>query len=1221
VYLKRLELLGFKSFPDKTVVKLIPGVTSVVGPNGCGKTNILDAIRWVLGEQKVSLLRGAKMEEIIFNGTHDVKPLGMAEVTLVIQNNKGVLPTEYSEVQVTRRLFRSGESEYLLNKVPCRLKDIIDLFMDTGVGAHIYSVIQQDMIDAILSDRTDDRRFLFEEASGISKYKSRKKAAIRKLEATDADLVRLNDIVSEVNTQVNSLNRQMRKARRYKEFSDELKGWELFLSKNAIDELSHEYRELSNQREMLADNKVKSETDIDIISASQETERKKLIDLEKQLAEISNDIFRKSEEAHTVEREISVLNERRDNARQLREKNVLDIEAYAIRKENLLEQIGQHQREMTSIDEALSRLENEIKEKEEALTAVDEKILEARREREKINQKLMALEGRLSAGQSDDNNLREQENEIGSGMSTLDERIGELNLEHESLLGKKTDCEIKLAELENKINETKSKKSTLENDLSALDEQYDEISGKIYELSSSLEAAQARNHLLKQMVAQFEGYGSGVVSAMESRERWPGLIGTVADNLTPQSGHEQPIEAALGERAGFMICRERATADEIIDYLKGEVKGKAGLVILECAGPDPLSIRPQITDEGFIGWADDFVSVSDELQTLASLLLATVAIVKPESVNDILDQLPSYYSAVTTDGRMFRGRAIISGGSREGLSLLGRKEKVAEQEKTIAELNSKAEELRKQKNNITTSIGASQAEHKSMISELDNLKDDLESIEKELTANDFGRQSTRKEIERLEKERGELLIKLDALRTRQYSLNLNHEELAKEKETIVNSLNEQGALIENLENDSENIEKLVSSLQIKRVELKSKFQQLESQIRHTRELINEIDTNTTRKSEENRQADSEIEGSAEKNIFLERRLREIFDQRDAVSENQKKIQEMHDSTRESLDAREKEIKQLRQSREEINSKLHTAEIRNTEIEAETRNIRKKIRDEYDVNLEDIAVAAPNPEIPLEKRPERMLHLRERMKDFGAVNLLALEEYRVTKERQEFLTSQMNDLMSAKATLQSTIIKINQTARRLFMETFAKVRSNFQEVFAELFTGGESDIRLLDENDPLESPIEIIARPRGKRLLSITQMSGGERALTAISLLFAIYLVKPSPFCILDEIDAPLDDANIHRFLKIIKTFSDQTQFIIITHNKITMEAADILYGITMEQPGVSRVVSVRFNEPGAEKLINTSISDIEPIAPAKIPEAIKERITPQVNIKPADGKE
>jgi len=1221
VYLKRLELLGFKSFPDKTVVKLTPGVTSIVGPNGCGKTNILDAIRWVLGEQKVSLLRGSKMEEIIFNGTREVKPLGMAEVTLVIQNNKGVLPTEYSEVQVTRRLFRSGESEYLINKIPCRLKDIIDLFMDTGVGAHIYSVIQQDMIEAILSDRTDDRRFLFEEASGISKYKNRKKAALRKLEATDADLIRLKDIVAEVNTQVNSLNRQMNKAQRYKKFSDELKGWERFLGKTSIDSLNREHRELSSERETLSDNKIKSETDIDLISAEQEAERKKLTDIEKQLSEISNDIYEKSEEAHATEKEISVLHERSENVQQLREKNIIDIDAYNKRKKVLLEQIDQGEKETIDCANDLTRLEEEYAEKEKILLSIDENLLAARQEREKFNQKLMALEGQLSAGKSDDHNLKEQESEINSGLMNLNEQLETLGIENNNLEEKQAECKNRLSILEEKINDSESKKTAIENEIVSLDRRHEEIAGKVYELASSLEAAQARNHLLKEMVAHFEGYGGGVVTAMENREMWPGLIGTVADNLTPQPGFEEPIEAALGETAGFMVCRDRATAERIIEFLKREAKGKASLLIMEHADPNLLPARPQIEDDGFIGWADSYISVSGELTGLASLLLSTVAIVRPEKIGDILDKLPPYFSAVTTDGKFFRGKAIISGGSQVGLSLLGRKEKIVEQDRIIGELTLQIEELKGNKNETTALIGSRQAELKELISELDELRNNSDLTEKEFTSHSFERQAAQKEISRIENERRELSTRLESLRNRQYSLNLNHDQLAKEKNSIVESLGEHNKKFEELENESEKLETLLANLQISRVELKSKRQQLESQIRHTEELINEIDINTTQKSEDIERADQEIKDIEENNILLENELKKKFDSRDVIIENQSEIQKSHDDIQDGLDRREDEIKSLRQSREDINTRLHATEIRIAEIESETRNIKQKIRDEYDIDPDEITAQPPNIEIAVEERSARMLKLKERMKDFGAVNLLALEEYKTAKERQEFMTSQINDLLNAKATLQSTIIKINQTAKRLFLETFDKVRSNFQEVFAELFTGGDANIRLLNEDDPLESPIEIIARPRGKKLLSITQMSGGERALTAISLLFAIYLVKPSPFCILDEIDAPLDDVNIHRFLKIIKTFSDQTQFIIITHNKISMEAADILYGITMEQPGVSRVVSVRFNESGSEKIINTSIGDIEPRHDTEIPTAVKDRITPTVNIKSTDNTE
>ncbi len=406
MYLKRLELLGFKSFPEKTVIKLTPGVTAVVGPNGCGKSNILDAIRWVLGEQRVSLLRGTKMEEIIFNGTRDLKPLGMAEITLVIQNNRGILPTEYGEVQITRRLFRSGESEYLLNKVPCRLKDITELLMDTGIGAHIYSMIQQDMVDAILSDRTDDRRFLFEEAAGISKYKSRKKAALRKLESTEQDLLRLQDIVSEVTTQVNSLRRQMKKAERYQELSTELRGWELYINRTAVDNLKNERRELQTSRDTLLDAKTKFDTEIDKLSSIQEEDRNKLIDLDRSLTEISNGIYEKTEAAHRIETEISLTQEKKENAKRLLEKNLLDLDAFAKRKELLEEQIGGLDEELRKFEGLLEGSQGEINASETVLAEIDEKVLAARKEHERLNRRLLELEGLLSAGKSDDTRIQ-----------------------------------------------------------------------------------------------------------------------------------------------------------------------------------------------------------------------------------------------------------------------------------------------------------------------------------------------------------------------------------------------------------------------------------------------------------------------------------------------------------------------------------------------------------------------------------------------------------------------------------------------------------------------------------------------------------------------------------------------------------------------------------------------------------------------------------------------
>jgi len=1222
VYLKRLELLGFKSFPEKTVIKLTGGVTGIVGPNGCGKSNVLDAMRWVLGEQKVSLLRGSKMEEIIFNGTRELKPLGMAEVTLVMQNTKGRLPTEYSEVQITRRLFRSGESEYLLNKVPCRLKDITDLLMDTGVGAHVYSMIQQDMVDAILSDRTDDRRFLFEEAAGISKYKNRKKAALRKLESTEQDLLRLQDIVSEVTTQTNSLKRQVRKAERYQELSEEHKKWELYLSKQAINSLNKERTAKISERDRLQDEKTAHDTRIDSLSAEQEEERKRLTDLDRELSNISNEIYEKSEAAHSIEKEIGVLAEKKEYAAVLRDKNDREINALTERRAILLGEVDEVKAALTSANSELEEFEAKVSAAQAEADAADEKLLEARRRREGLKNRSSSVESSISAGKTDDSNIKEQEEEARIRLEEISGQREMLNVRRKNLQTTFDSTKEEVARIDEQLSQLRSNQNTIEEELKTTSEQIEQVSDNIYELNASFEAAEARRKLLAQMVAHYEGFGSGTIAALNNKEEWPSLIGTVADQITPNEGFEDAIESALGETAGYMVCRDRQTANVIIDYLKREKKGRAGIVILNEAGNISELPRPSLSGGGFLAWADQCVKVNSEAEPIISLLLASIAIIKPGHNDEILPQLPPYFSAVTTEGEYLHSRAVLSGGSSSEISLLGRKNKIIEQDRAIDRTREKLESYKKEKASLTSVLGQKQAALESLREDLSSCIELHEEVTRKLTSSEYELQSLDREFERLENESFKLNQKLEVLKSRQYDLNLNYDRLIKSKEELASELAVYDGQIETFEEEAEEAGKRLSQLQIARVEKKSQQQQLESRIRHINELLTDIDRNSTAKSEEIVNAEEEARRASEKIVVLEKELKLTFDARAVLSDKVTAMREDRDQIQQSLDLREKEIKQSRQAREERGSGLHSIEIRTTEIEGEIRNIKSRIREEFEIDLDEIETALPDASIPEDQRRDRMHQIKDLLKNLGAVNLLALEEYKTTSERQEFLSTQLNDLLEAKGTLQSTISKINSTARKLFLETFDQVRENFKKVFEELFTGGESDIQLTNPDDPLESPIEIIARPRGKKLLSITQMSGGERALTAISLLFAIYLAKPSPFCILDEIDAPLDDTNITRFLRMIRVFSDQTQFIIITHNKLTMEAADVLYGVTMEKPGVSKVVSVRFSEDEDGTIVDTAI-DAEADIPVdvRLPEKVAERINPQyVHSEATDGE-
>ena len=1182
MYLRTLDIIGFKSFANKTVVRFANGVTAIVGPNGCGKTNILDALRWVLGEQRPTMLRGGKMEEVIFNGTRDLKPLGMSEVTLTVINDRGVLPTEYHEVQITRRLFRSGESEYLMNKVPCRLRDIQDLFADTGMGAHSYSVIQQDMIDSVISDKAEERRFLFEEAAGITKYKQRKKAALRKLEQTENDFLRLKDIYAEVKTQVNSLYRQQKKAERYQKILDEVNAWELYLSSSRIRTLDQEKRQHRAEYDSLADQKLQRTAELDQITLQLETDRKEQLDVEHRLNELAGQVYTLSEEAHTKEREISVLREKRSAASLLIERNKADIAALDTRSSSMNEQLISSAKELAELQQAYDAVTAELAEAEHAQTDADQQLVTARSSREDENRNLIEIESRLSSGKTEEHNLKEQESELSHQIEAVERQIAEASPRQQELLSSYEKQQQEVAALHGRKSEIEQRQTALTLEIERLIEQSEELALEISNAQASIEACEARKHLLTEMMVHYEGHESGLVAAMNLRGRWPGIVGTVAEKLVPVEGLELALEAALGNLAGFMICRDRSTAEDIIAYLKSDNKGRVGILVPDSGIFAPAIKRPEIPSENFVGWLEAFVSTESELRPLVEAVLSRVAVFKAgTNPSDIIERLPYGFSAVSTDGILY-GKNQIVGGSDDRFPLFRRKEKVEEQEKLIHEHTRLLETTREKRAQTTARIAAARAESATRVSALEALADELEITQKSAAEIDFQRRTLASEFERWERERTQARNKLESIRGRQYTLGLDFDQLAGLKEQLVSQMNQQAGRLGEYERMVADSLDRSAKMQVRVVESRSRFQQTESRIGHLNDIKRELDQSILTKTQEIERATSDIALADERSQTLELDLKETFERREELQRSQETLRGSQAEMIDKLSAKEQQVKAIRDSRDSVNERMHDLEIKLNTIDSETRTISAKILEEHGLDIATVEIPRPDENLTDEAAREYLHQQKEQLRKFGAVNLLALEEYRTASEREKFLAEQLNDLTTARTDLQQMIQKINQTARELFMETFEKARGNFKSLFQELFNGGEADITLEDPNDPLESNIDIIARPRGKKLLSITMMSGGERALTAISLLFALYLVKPSPFCILDEIDAPLDDANCHRFLKIIRKFSNQTQFITITHNKITMEAADNLYGVTMEQPGVSKLVSVKFSETSDE---------------------------------------
>lgn len=1218
MYLKQLDIVGFKSFANKTSVKFATGVTAVVGPNGCGKTNILDALRWVLGEQRPTRLRGGKMEEVIFNGTRDLKPLGMAEASLTVINDRGVLPTEYNEVQITRRLFRSGESEYLLNKVPCRLKDITDLFVDTGMGAHSYSVIQQDMVDSVISDKAEERRFLFEEAAGITKYKQRKNAALRKLETTDQDLLRLKDIYAEVKTRSTSLYRQHKKAERYQLLADEMKAWEIYLAATRVRSSETERRQLQGQRESLSDQKLVREASLDALSAQLESGRVRQLDNEQKLSASAAEVYRLSEQAHTLEKEISVLTEKKASAALLIDKNRQEVLAIDQRHAGITEQAATAEQEIAVLRAELERVTSELRQAEATQAEADRRLQQARTSREERNIRLIELESRLFSGRTEEQSLREQETELLAVIQSCATAVEASRQKQSTLTGELNGRQDALQKLVARREELEQYLAATSARIESLVDRGEELSLDISNLSAAIEACQARRHLLEEMMMHYEGYESGTVAVLEKKDQWPGFDGTVAERFVPVEGMEAALEASLGEVSKYVICRDRRSAEAIISYLRENKKGRIGIVVPDSGSFTPAVKRPDLSQLNVVGWLDAFVSTDDALRPLMEAVLArTVVFSAGTSPDKILEHLPYGFRAVSTDGILY-SKNVMTGGSDDSFPLFRRKEKILEQESQIAQLSSRLDAFRESKNQVTAELGAARAESSQTATTLETIGDEIESAQKELSETDFSLRSLVTEFERIQREQQATNQKLEKIRGRQYSLVLDATQLAEQKNDLVGSLSTESNHLEDAERNSSEATDRLSRLQVSEIEWRSKVQQSESRIGHLREISAELEKTRQTRIEESERAEQEIGLSTGRVAELEQVLKELFKTREQQTRQQETLRAEQNLLMNDTSEVETKAKQFRAERDQLSEEMHTLETRISVLQSEVASAVARMQDEHFVDITTVEIVNPNAELTDEQGRERLHQLKEQIRNFGAVNLLALEEYKEASDREKFLGEQLRDLTTAKDDLTATITQINNTARQMFIETLDKVRANFQKLFVELFNGGEADVRLENPDDPLESNIEIIARPRGKKLLSITMMSGGERALTAISLLFSLYLVKPSPFCILDEIDAPLDDANCRRFLKIIRSFSDQTQFITITHNKITMEAADNLYGVTMEQPGVSKLVGVRFG--GGTNGDGTETVQID-VAPTEddLPESIRERLLPDVKVAREDS--
>jgi len=1189
LFLTKLELHGFKSFVDATDVSFGNGITAIVGPNGCGKTNISDAIRWVMGEQSAKQLRGEAMDDVIFNGSARRKPIGMAEVTLTMLNDKGILPTEYTSVEIGRRVYRSGVSEYVLNKQVVRLKDIKDLFFDTGMGSHAYSVIERSMVDNLLSDTTGHRRFLFEEASGITKYKQRKKEALNKLDATQTDLVRVTDLLVEIEKEIGSLARQVAKARRYERLRGEIQDLDLRLSALKHEGLISREKELAEEHQAESVRRESAQTELNTRDAALQTIKIEQIAEERTLAAAQQALAERAAARASAQHEALVLKERGSGLeRRIAELNdeltraTERLTELAAREEDLRGQVASLEaaeiasRETLTAREAdLAALEGVLKETRAEAIGVKQLALDLFQAESKERAEVERARERLS-------NLAERREAAQAALALLAERL-------DRTASETADAQNEVTQNETALTAAKAHAAALE----ARGHELESEGARRAEAESALRAEVAavgsRLSTLEELKRAYEGVDEAVKSALaEHREK--GAVGLVADVLDVPAEWLDAASAALGPALSAVVFTHTKALTEAAEALVGKDKGRVAFLALD---------RAQAIAETYVrasgqryaeaaSWGGmtplaSVVRAKNGADALVPALLSGVFALDDEKEARRASELYPEFTWVSRRGTVFARGVVTAGRAQDAdRGLLRREHEIQALAGEHAALETRVADATAARTAWAGERDAWQTETRAHGGELARLREAW--------------QAGKARIEALERERAQAETERQARLDETVAVAHDEASVTDQLTTLEAALEEITGKSSAQSGEAQSIEQRLAGLEAEREALATQAQTARTEWHGATTRLSGLKEDlarcevsarelaqgrAVREGERvaalDRQAETEG-GRKTAESSLEGLLAKEAEARTTADEARKRTL----GKREIVQAEEESLRGLRHEANALAELVHTLEVQRLNARSELDRTLERLMVEYDVEL---TTYVPEPwdeekhgAWDMEKADERLAAVRERFKGLGPVNLLALEEYTRKKDRFEFLTTQVTDLQSARNQLLEAIEKINSTASQLFLDTFAEVQTHFTDTFATLFVGGSAELRMIGD-DPLECDIDIMARPRGKSFQSISLLSSGERALTAIALLFAIYLIKPSPFCLLDEVDAPLDEANVDRFVALLRRFSDKTQFIMITHNKKTMEAAGALYGVTMQEPGVSKLVSVRFDTP------------------------------------------
>ena len=1182
MYLKRLELQGFKSFADKTILELRPGITTVIGPNGSGKSNISDAIRWVLGEQSMKSLRGAKSLDVIFAGTQNRKSLGFAEASLVFDNSDGALPIEYTEVTVTRKIYRSGETGYFINKVPCRLKDVLELFMDTGIGKDGYSIIGQGKIDEILSNKSEDRRHIFEEAAGIVKYRTRKQESEKKMEHTKLNLLRINDILAEIEGNLEPLQLQADKAKKYLNLREELKSIEIGLFVYNIEKYRQDLEKVFQDIDVMQTQCNDEEGRLERVKILKEELKSSIDEITETIENMSNIGFESQKQIEQLNSDINVAKTRIANNNENNDRYLKEIDEQTAKIQELKEEIEKRESKRDNLKQNKEKFEKELNEKQNELDKLTEKL----------SSKELEIEGYKHTVEENTDKKYELQSEINAqniNYQNFEKRQSQIKQEMQSTISELDSTRLNKEDIAKQFNEIENKKNKAQNSLNEVLKQREEANrkiklfeGNINTLSSEMRIKESRLKFLIETEKEKEGYIKSVKSLLKDCENikdlGKGMNGVLANIIEVPDELQTAIEMCLGASLQNIVTETETDAKRLVEHLRKNNLGRASFLPISSVKGRKID-KIKGNESGVVGIASDLVKYNKKYeQIILNLLGRTVIVDNMDTAIKVAKQNDYTFRIVTTEGDLINPSGAITGGSvaKKTVNILGRGKEIEKLEKEVNELKAKIQKLEDEKQEYEDSIEG--------ILELSaNLEKELQEIDITYATQKQKVISINENIEKLEK-------RLSRLKEEQSSLEKQKEEAVSTKGDLqveINKIAEQNdelsKIISEFAELNKDDQKYIDDLNFDITNLKisvSSFDESEASIQEIQERINqELENAHTSIENKNVQIEQIKKDNEELEKSIQETLQKIEEVKECVNSSSSKIEELKKERAqksEKLSKQEDEWTAKFKVIEDLRGQLVKLEVKKSKIDEDVNSVINKMWEEYELTPNNAEQYQKPENVALTQR--RVNSLRNEIRELGSVNVDSIEEYKNLKDRYDFMSEQRLDLENTMSKLRKVISDMTQIMKEQFKEKFKVINKNFGEVFAELFGGGKAELILEDEENILECGIEITVQPPGKKLQSMTLLSGGEKAFTAIALLFAILKINPAPFCVLDEIEAALDDVNVFRYADYLKKFTEHTQFLVITHRKGTMEAADSVYGVTMEESGISKLLSMKLKQ-------------------------------------------